>query len=620
MAIKIKKKLKQEKTRSYLNKDFDGFRSNLLDYSRTYFSENIQDFSEASMGGLLLEMAAYVGDTMSYYLDHQFNELDIRTAVEDQNIERLITQSGVKITGATPSLVEIAFYIKVVSEASGVDYVPKSSHLPIIRKGTILTSQTGVTFELVEDINFSDKDVDGNLLGSPEATDYVAMFDGSWSKPGAFILKRYGTCTSGTTYSETFNISTHFIPFRTITLGTENVSEIISILDSDDNEYYEVESLSQDTVFRRLINLDPDSGIVPETLEVMPAPRRFISATDRKTNLTTIRFGSGQAETLDDDIVPDPSEFAIPLFGDRRTFSRAVIDPNSLLRTRTLGVSPVNTSITIRYRAGGGLSHNVSSNIIRTIKTLLIKFKDGVPLASKISIRASIDVKNEKDAIGGENAPTLNELRSIAQSFRNSQSRIVTRPDLISRIYAMPARFGRVFRIGIADNPDNPLASLVTIVSRDRKGKLITSPDALKINLRTYLNEYRLVSDAIDILDAQIINISVTYKVVVDATSNANLVIQDCNARLKQYLKIENFQIDQPLVVSDLSNIVLNAPGVLSLVEIRVENRSGLIDDLYYSDSYMNIEASTVNGIIIPDSGVILEVKYPDTDIIGNTV
>ena len=618
MAINIKKKLNQEKIRSYLNKDFDGFRSSLLDYARTYFSENIQDFSEASMGGLLLEMAAYVGDSMSYYLDHQFNELDIRTAVEEKNVERLITQAGVKITGSTPSLVEVSIFIVVPSEISGVDYVPKYSYLPIIQKGTLLTSQTGVTFELLEDVDFSDRDSDGNLLGDPVGTNFSTSEGTTF--PGSFVLKRMGICSSGTTFSETFTIADHFIPFRTITLGTENVSEIISVLDSDDNEFYEVESLSQDTVFKRLINIDPDSDLVPETLEVIPAPRRFVSAVDRKTNLTTIRFGSGQAETLDDDIVPDPSEFAIPLFGDRRTFSRAIIDPNSLLRTRTLGISPLNTTITVRYRAGGGLSHNVSSETIRTIKTLLIKFKDATPLSEKISIRSSIDVRNEKDAIGGENAPTLNELRSIAQSFSNSQSRIVTRPDLISRIYAMPARFGRVYRIGIADNPDNPLASLVTIISRDRKGKLITSPDALKINLRTYLNEFRLVSDAIDILDAQVINLGVRYKIVVDATSNANLVIQDCNTRLKNYLKVDNFQIDQPLVISDLSNIVLNAPGVLSLVEMIVENRTGVIDDLMYSDSYMNIEASTVNGIIIPDTGVIFEVRYPDTDIIGNTV
>jgi len=619
MSRRIQKEIKKKKVRSYLNKDFESFKSDLLLYANTYFSDHISDFSDSSVGSLFLEMAAYVGDVMSFYLDHQFNELDILTAVESKNVERLVRAAGVKIKGAAPAFVDVDFYIEVPAEQVSVNGVltslPKNSVLPVIKKGTTVSSKSGIVFELTEDINFSLKDENDSYVAT-----YLASETNSDGEVISLIGKASGQCTSGRTSLESFSIADKFEPFRKITLTSQNISDIISVKDLDGNEYYEVESLTQDTVFSKVANFGSDLMEVTDSIQLIPAPYRFITKSSRKTGMTTIIFGSGRAETLDNDIIPDPSEVALPMYGDKKTFSRAAIDPNSLLGTRTLGISPYNTNISVRYRAGGGISHNVGSGQITSLSSLSTYFGSGVPSVTAAKIRASVQVSNPLAAAGGEDPLTESELRTTALAFRNSQSRIVTRDDLVARIYTMPSNFGRAFRVGVRSNPNNPLASMISVISRNSAGHLIISPDTLKENIKVYVNQFRLISDAIDIVDSQIINIAINYSIVTDSTSNKNLVIQRVNTALKSYLKIENFQIDQPIVISDLTNLILNEDGVVSLIDINIENRTGTIDDRVYGESTFDVNSNLKNNILFPVEGGIFELKFPQDDIAGSTV
>ena len=609
----VKQRLQQERPRIYLNKDFDAFRSELLLYSKTYFPERINDFSENSVGGLFLEMAAYVGDVMSFYLDHQFNELDLITAVETKNVEKLIRSAGVKITGAAPALSLGVFSVEVESEIFAGRYRPRHTYLPVIERGTTAIATNGTKFEVGADLDFAERNpVNGSLLAQYE----IGTTD-SDGNPKTYIVKISTIIKSGLTVQESFNISDDFVPFRTVTLAYTNVNEIVVIRDSEGNEYHEVEALTQDVVYKRVINVASDFAYVPENLELLPAPYRFISTMSRITGKTSIRFGSGDARTLDGDIIPDPSEVAIPLFGQKKTFSRFSIDPNSLLATRTMGISPRNTTITIVYRAGGGISHNVGSNEITSVATLLTRFQSTVPASVRASMRGSVSVTNPKRAEGGESQLTMDELRTIAISARNSQSRLVTKEDLIARIYMMPPNFGRVFRVGVRSNPNNPLAAQLAVISRDADKKLVISPDSLKINLKNYLNEFRIISDAIDVIDAAVINLGVRYSVVVDETSNKSLTVQLINVTLADYLNVENFQIDQPLVISDLINLILNSEGVVSITSLNIVNISGAMEDREYSDDTFNVSAYTKKGIVFPLEGAIFEVKYPTEDIIG---
>ena len=613
MAIDIKKKVKKERIRNFLARDFGGFRQELLQYARTYFPNKIQDFSEASFGGLLLDMAAMVGDTMSFYLDHQFNELNPLTAIENNNIIRHLRNAGVKITGSSPASVRVNFYIEVPAEQlSNGSYSVKSTSLPIVLPGTVLESSNGTRFNLVEEVNFAETKINGDykaeiVLGETTET----------GSPATYIMIMPGLCVSGEESVETFTFGVDHVPFRRVTMATSNVTDIVDIVDSDGNKYYQVESLSQDTVFKGVLNLADDGSLVPYNLEVVPCPHRFVVNFDPVTKLTTLNFGAGDAESLDNDIIPDPSKLSLELYG-KTSFSRFSIDPNSLLETNTLGISPRNTTLSVSYRAGGGLSHNVPAESIRFVKTLKIDFRRSPETNDAIFVRSSIDVKNLEPARGGDSAPTLDELRRRVTASRQMQSRIVTKQDMLTRLYTLPSKFGRVFRAGIRENPTNPLAIQIYVISRDESGNLSVSPDSLKINLSEYLNEHRLISDAMDILDAQIVNFTVRFGIVTTPSANKILVVDNVIKRLSSILTIDNFQIDQPIIMDDIVNIIINTPDVLSLVSLDIVPISGQHQGRSYSSNSFSFKNSTKNRVITGPPGSIFELKFPQFDIIGN--
>lgn len=619
MAQNTKKDIRNIIARSFLNKDRDAFRATLLQHARTFYPDRINDFSESSVGGLLLDFAAEVGDHMSFYLDHQFTELDPELAVESQNLQRHLRIAGVPVIGASPAVVSVAWVIEVPSKLVGSQYVPDETTLPVILEGSVVESDEGVLFELSEDLDFGSRDKNGNLKativvgqtstdGSPST--FILMMGG----PGNFPHAPDGICRSGSRTTDVFVIPNSFLPFREITLSNTNVTEVVSVIDSDGNEYHEVESLSQDTVFKGILNVGDDNDLVEENLELIPAPYRFVKTASFDTKLTTLRFGSGNAASMNDDIIPDPSQFALPLYG-KRTFSRFSLDPGKLLGTQTLGVSPINTTITVTYRYGGGLSHNVAAASIKTVSTLRMQFPGNPTAAVATQVRASVSVKNPDRASGGEDAPTLDDLRDKIPAARNAQSRIVTKADLLARVYTMPANFGRVFRAGIRSNPRNPLATQLYIISRNADGQLIIAPDSLKKNLRIFLNEFRMISDAIDILDSPVVNIGIDFKIATEPTAVKNIVVQKIITNLKRFFKIENFNIDQPIKIDDVRNIIYNSPGVAAVLDLKFRNITGTIGDKVYSDIKFDVASNIRKMMLIGPPGSIFELRFPDNDI-----
>jgi hypothetical protein len=612
----VKKNLKLKRQRNYLARDFDSFRTELLQYAQTYFPDKIQDFSEASVGGMLLDLVAFVGDTTSFYLDHQFNELRLDTAVERKNVERLVRLTGTKVKGASPAYCDVNFTFRVDSELIDGGYYPKNAQLPIVRSGTTVRSNTGINFTLSNDVDFSETNSRDEYIAT-----YTIAATGSDGNPTSYLVTRSGTCASGNTSEESFTFGSDLTPFKTITLNNPNVSEIILVKDSEGNDYYEVDTLAQDTVFLATRNLGDDSDVVDDSLAVVPAPYRFVSRATIDSGVVTLVFGSGNANSLDNDILPDPSEVAVPLFGDRRSFSRSSIDPNTLLNSQSLGITPINTTIRVRYRHGGGVSHNVASNTIKTVTNLITVFNETTSPTKVAAIRSSITVNNVASAAGGENAPTLEELRAIALDVRNAQNRIVTKEDLLARVYTMPTNFGRAFRIGISPNPVNPLSSILFVISRDKDGYLTQSPDALKRNISTYLNEFRVISDAFDVLDARVINIGFRYTVVVDPREDKSAIITRINNSLAEYMSTSNMNINGSIQVADVINLIINQDGVTSLENykfvIKSETETGSSTRTY---SGFSADLTIRRGALTPPTGGIFEVKYPDNDIVGNAI
>jgi len=611
MARNIKKDVQKHKERSYTNKDFNSLRNELRRYALTHFSDNVIDFSDASMGGLILDLASYVGDVMTFYMDHQFNENSIENAVERTNVERLIREAGLEIPGAAPSYATVSLSIVVPAQLVNGEYKPQTISLPMIRQNSIFSTSDGKEFTLMENVDFATLDDNGRLLAEFRVGSLRAGI------PVNFVVTRDGVVSSSKITSQTFVIEDNLIPFRTITLGQENVNEIITVTDTLGDSYFEVDTLSQDTVFKTYENTSYDRSDVPFRMELLHAPKRFIKVRSTNTGLTTLRFGSGDESAFDEDVIPDPSDHAITLYGDRSTITTVAIDPNSFLTTQTLGISPKNTTLTVTYRYGGGLSDNVSAGNINSVKTLLTTFNSSLAPSVEASVRASTDVINIKRAAGGEDEPTLEELRNIAIFNRNAQNRIVTREDLITRVYSMPSNFGRVFRVAVADNPRNPRGAQLHIISRSSSGKLVTSTDTLKQNLSKYLNKFRLVSDAIDILDASVINLGLNYGITVEKGYRAPTVIASVNSKLSSYFRTENFQINKPIIVGELENLILNVPGVVSIISLNIVNKAGISNNKIYSTFRYDVKQNLDRGMLFPPVGGIFEVKFPNDDIEG---
>lgn len=605
-------KLKNIRNRSYLARDFDSLRASLLEYARQYYPDRIRDFSETSVGGLFLDLASSVGDNLSFYLDHLYGELNYETAVETPNIERAIRTAGVPIVGSAPAVVPVTVFIEIPAIVINNEVTIDETNLPIVMMNSIFSADNGTEFVLLEDIDFNAKRSDGTRV----AEQRIGQQSGDTIQ--SYILASTGLCISGKETSEAISIGS-FIQFRKISLTNTNVTEIINVSDGFGNTYFKVEDLTHDVVYKNVLNTASDNDIVKDAMKIIPAPYRFTSAVDLANRRTTLTFGGGSANTLDDDIIPDPSEFAIS-FPYSKTFSRISINPESLLQTKTLGVATTNTTLSITYRYGGGLDNNVAQNNIRTVKTLKIYFPGNPQGSLAARIKNSMEVTNRIKASGGEDQPTPDELKQLIPAMKNSQERIVTRQDMLARVYTIPANFGRVFRAAIRSNPNNPLATQLFIISRDTDNTLILSPDTLKTNLVKYLNPYRMISDSVDVLDAQVVDLTLMFEVVVDPTLNRSIILQNILTKFQTVFNIKNFYIDQPIVISDITNSIFTVAGVVSINKVQFKNITGTSNNREYSQVVYDVESNTAKNMIFPPPGGIFHIRYPEFDIIGKAI
>jgi hypothetical protein len=604
--------IKEPRQRNYLARDFDSLRAELVNYARRYYPDKIQDFSENGLGGLLIDFAAFVGDNMAFYLDHQYHELDPSLAVENRNVERHLLNSGVPVSGASPAVVDVSFYVQVPAGPTG----PNVDALPIVKANSTLLSDNGVQFILLEDIDFTKKKANGDY--------YATIKIGKTSPSGAvltYVLFMSGQCISGQETTDTFEIGSQFVPFRQLTLTNAHITQIISAYDSLGNDYYEVSALTDDVVYQNIPNYREDSGDVPEAIKIIPVPYRFTKNVNIGSRKTTLTFGGGSADSLEDDIIPDPSSFAIR-YPYRRTFSRQPINPTKMMQTNTLGVAGTNTTLYVTYRYGGGLSHNVGPNEIRIVSQLTMTFPNNPSAVVAAQVRNSVEVSNENRAAGGEDALTINELKDLIPATKAAQERMVSRQDLLAHVYTIPSNFGRVYRAAVRANPNNPMATQLFIISRDAQGLLVTAPDSLKLNLVKYLSPYRMISDAIDVLDGQIINLRLNFDVVIDPSLNKQLVLTSVLNRLQQFFKTQNFYIDQPIILSEVRNSLSAIRGVISVRPdaLTFTTMTGVVNNRSYSDRTFDVASNTFKDIIFPPPGGMFEIRYPEVDIIGRAV
>jgi hypothetical protein len=604
----------------YINRDFESFRARLIEYARTYFPQTYTDFSPTSPGMMFMEQTSYVGDVLSFYLDNQFQETFVQYAQQTNNVFELAYMFGYKpkTTGVAQTIVDVYQQLPSIDDGTG-NYVPDYSYTITVPENTTVTSQNGTTFLIQDKIDFS-------VSSSQDPTE-VSIYQISGNIPQYFLLKKSRRAISATINTTTFSFGAP-VPYQTVNIQDTNIIKILDITDSDGNKWYEVDHLGQEMVFDTIKNsniYDPNvNGDTPYLLRLKKVARRFATRFISLSNLQ-LQFGAGNPADVTEEITPNADNVGIglPFEQDKLTVAYS---PTNFLFTGTYGISPSSTVLTVRYLTGGGVGSNISANTLTTLNRDNVKFNN-VNLNSTTAnyVFNSLAANNVNAASGGRGGDTLEEIRQNTLALVASQKRSVTADDYLIRALSMPSDYGAVSKAFIEQPKltDNQVSTIETlnlyVLSLNPQGQLSVATDDLKNNLRTYMSQYRMIGDNIEIRDAFIINIGVDFEIIVLPEYNNNEVLLACITALQTYFNISNWQINQPILMRDLYILLDKISGVQSVKTVSISNKAGTTSG--YSQYAYDIPGATQNQVIYPSlDPSIFEVKYPDIDIKGKVV
>ena len=612
----------------YLNKNYNQLKQDLIDFTKNYFPDNFNDFSESNPGMIFLELASYVGDVLSYYTDTQVQETFIESAREKTNLLALAYNLGYKPVISNPSTTELDFYITLPSLGNTPDW----SYAPTVKKNSVFTTSEAspTKFLLTEDVNFQVS----NSLDPTEVSVYAQ--DGSplsvnGEVPDYYLIKKSAKVISAEVKSTTFTLGPPE-KFLTLEVPDSNIIGIENVVDSDNNVYYEVPYLAQETIFEDVLNvaannpnLNQYSNDTPYLLRLKKVPKRF---TTRFTSndILQLQFGAGISNDNDVEIIPNPDNIGIGIKDSRSNLDLAY-DPSNFLMSKAYGEVPSNTTLTVNYLIGGGVQSNVESNVINKLNAVTTVKNNSVTTDSVYNdVVSSLAVTNPLPAVGGGPGDTLEDIRlnSIAQA--SSQLRTVSKEDYIIRTLSMPSKFGKIAKAYIIRDDQisvdssakisNPNALNLYTLAYDGNKNLVSPNSATRANLISYLEEYRMLTDAINIKDAFVINFGVEFDIVSFKNSNNDEVLLNCIQSLKDYFNIDNWQINQPVIISEVRNVLGSVKGVQNVEQVKLINKSGTTSG--YSQYSYDFDTATINEVLYPSMDTsIFELKYPNTDITG---
>lgn len=605
----------QQRDIKYVNKTFSDFRQQLIDYTKNYFPDTYNDFSATSPGMLFIEMASYVGDVLSFYQDIQLQETFLQFAQEPGNLYNLAYMMGYRPKVTTAATVDLDVFQRIPAILSGSQFVPNYDFAITVSENATLQSTTtpAVQFLINEKINF-------NFSSSYDPTE-VSVYATAGNTVTEFLLQKKVKATSAEIRTTTFTVTAPE-RFKTITIQDSNILGILDIVDDNGsgNTWYEVPYLGQDTIFLNQSNTGgSDSNLVPNVLQLQKVPTRFVTRFT-STGALQIQFGAGAAGTSDDIITPDPTNVGL---GDQFTGISQIdkaYDPSNFMFTGTYGLAPANTVLQVRYLVGGGVQANVPSDTITTIL-------NAVRVTTTAGYENSLQFTNPDSAVGGKDGDNSDELRENSLKAYSEQLRAVTSEDYVIRTLSLPPKFGSVAKAyviqdqlsstkSVTDNivDGNPLSLSLFVLAYDNNKKLITASSTLRSNLSTYLSQYKLITDAVNIKDAFIVNIGVRFEIVVLPNFTGRDVLLGCTVALKEYFKIEKWSINQPINLSALYTLLDRVKGVQTVLNIEMNNKVGG----NYSQFGYDVKGATKNNIVYPSyDPCIFEIKFPDTDIVG---
>lgn len=588
---------------SYTSRDFQSIKQDLVNYAKAYYPETYKDFNDSSFGSLMLDMVAYVGDILSYYLDYQVNESFIETSLQENNILKIAKQLGYKLPGYPSSTGICTFYVAVPAQSNGGQ--PNVELIPILKEGTTLSSETGASFILAENVDFNKSGVE-IVVGEVDASGI----------PINYIYKSYGKVVSGQTKTKDFTVG-DYVKYYSIDIGDENITEIISVTDSDGNEYYEVDYLTQDTIYKAIKNTGSDSSTVPFILKQFQTYRRFTTEFDID-GTCKIQFGGGsEADFVENNFI-DPSSVVLNFYG--KTYdSDLLFDPNQIIKSEKLGVSPANTTITIKYRVNPSSNANVPVNSVKNVVTPIVEFRTNLySNDTALSSISDFECDNEEPIVGFVDVPTVEELRLRSVGAFATQNRAVTKQDYINLIYRMPAKYGSVKRANVIQDQDSIKKDInIYLISIDENNNLIEPTTSLKQNVKNWISNYKMINDVVDILNGSIVNIGIEFEIVVETNKDVNATLSECLTVLKNKYS-QKFEMGEPIYLTDIYKLLNNVKNVVDTKNVKIVEKylSG-----YSTTQYSVRDNLSKDGryLSLPQTH-IFEIRDLDADIKGVAV
>lgn len=589
----------------YTSRDFQSIKEDLIEHAKRYYPNSYKDFNQASFGSLMLDTVAYVGDVLSFYLDYQANESFLDTAAEFENIIKLGRQSGYKFSSANSSTGVATFYISIPSNALGTD--PNYEYAPILKKGSTFSTSSGVKFILNEDVRFDNPYNEKRVISQDPVT----------GRPTYYAVKANGAVISGVIASERINIGP-YERFKKITLNQQDIVEILSVFDSEGNQYYEVDYLSQNMIYKSVTNRDAaTANLAKEILKPVLVPRRF--AVDRNLRTTTLQFGASSDVIIDSEnnMMAEPTNVVLNIFG-KDYISSDSFDPTKLLNSDKFGVAPSNTTLLITYRYNNTTNPvNFPVDSLVNVTNFTLEFTNEQQLDPLVveTIYDSLEVNNDSPIVGDTEVIDSDELRRRIENSFSTQNRAVTAEDYKSLIYNMPRKFGSIKRVSIYRDDNSLKRNLnVYLLCENEEGKLTEANQLVKNNVKTWILKSKMINDSIDLLNGKVVNYGIKFTAVgSNDMSKYDILVEAINQLKVDFALVPDF--GETLFITNVYNSLKKVNGIIDVTSVEIEPKIGGI----YSDARFDFKANTSNDgryMNVP-LNVVMEIKYPDSDIKG---
>lgn len=586
----------------YTSRDFNSIKQDLIEHAKRYYPDNYKDFNEGSFASLMVDTVAYVGDILSFYLDYQANESFLDTASEYNNILKIAKQLGYKHSNAKSSTCIATFYLAVPSAYANVN----SDYLPVLKKGSTFSTNNRTRFILTEDVRFDNPDLS-------RVPNTIAQSRGS---PLTWGIKAHGRVVSGVVKTETISVGS-YEKFKKIKLSEPNIVEIMSVYDTEGNQYYEVDYLTQNTIYKSITNKDTDSSkLAKEILKPFIAPRRF--TLEKDIDAAYLQFGGTSDVVIENNsMAADPGNVVFQMHG-KDYISSDYFDPSVILNNDKYGIAPSNTDLTVTYRYSDRTTNiNFGTNSLVNVENAIFFFdKENLLDAGLLSsVKASLELTNESPIVGSVSDLTVDEMKIRIKNSFSAQSRAVTSQDYKALCYLMPTKYGSIKRVNVYRDDDSAKRNLnIYVLCENQEGKLAQANLTVKNNLKTWLSRNKMINDSIDILDGKIVNYGIQFVALgVPGVSKYDILAQAIEQLKDDFMILPEF--GEPMMISSIYNSLRKVTNILDIKSVDIVPK---INGVYSSSTFnFNNNMSKDERYIKVPLNVVMELKYPDVDIKG---